>query len=276
MKYFNYLLLVELCFFTTISASGQAWVDVQGARLSGMNYTSVAIQDFWNINSNPAGIAYLEKPGLGLNYSNRFSMKEMSTKSLAILWPVQWGVLAANVNYFGNSLYHETKAELVYARKLWSNFTAGIQLDYLNVAFGEGYGKNGRVTFGIGVQYVVLKDLTLGVYVYNPLDIRYDTLQSLDIPFLFRAGLAYNFSDQVLASLETERNIFLSYWNLRAGFEYKPDNHFAFRTGVGLYQETFSFGAGYKWRNFNFDIGSTFHQQLGLSSQFSVIYTFQQ
>lgn len=272
-SYFKVLFLT-LFLVCPLWINAQAWGDILGARMAGMNNTSVALQDLWNASANPAGIIGLKVPMVGINYSSKFSLKELSTKSIAGLYPVQWGVWAVNMNYFGSALYHETKASLVYARKLNKKLSAGVHLDYLTIAFGEGYGASSRMTFGVGIQYSISKDLTLGAYVYNPIGIRHDTLQSFTIPFLFRTGLAYAFSDLLLTTVETEYNSLLSFWNVRAGIEYHPNQRFAFRTGVGLRQEVFSFGMGYHWKQFAFDVASTLHQQLGMSPQFSVIYNF--
>ncbi|MBN2614977.1 MAG: hypothetical protein JXR71_04725 [Bacteroidales bacterium] len=256
------------------SLHSQAWGEELGARIAGMNNTSVALPDFWNLHNNPAGIACLSVPAIGINYASRFSLKELSTKSLAMVYPVQKSVLGVTVDYFGYALYHEVKAGLVYSRKLGKRLSVGTQLDYLSVAFGEGYANRHRFTFGLGVQYAVTDELRLGASVYNPVGIRYDTLQSLVIPAVFRAGLAYSFSDQLLTTAELEKSSLLGYWNVRAGVEFRPNERFAFRAGTGFYREVFSFGMGYAWKNLKFDIASTVHQQLGLTSQFSILYTF--
>lgn len=266
--------VLSIFLFLPSLSKAQAWGDVIGARFAGMNNASVALQGLWNVHSNPAGITQLNEPMAGINYNSRFMMNDLSTKSIALLYPVQWGKLAINMNYFGSALYHETKAGLVYARKLSKNLSAGIDLEYLSVTFGEGYGTSNKMTFGFGIQYAFSKVLTLGAYVFNPFGIRQDSMQSIAVPFLYRTGLAYTFSDKLLTSLETEYNSMLLNWNIKAGIEFKANRHFAFRTGVGLRQQVFSFGMGYRWKKFSFNVASTLHQQLGLSSQFSVTYTF--
>lgn len=268
---FASLFVFVLC---PLSAQSQAWSNALGARIAGMNNTSVALHDFWSLHNNPAGMAYLNFPVVAINYASRFSMKELSTKTLAVAYPVQKSVVALDMNYFGYALYHEMKVGLAYGRRLGKYFSAGIQLDYLSVAFGEHYGSRSKVTFGLGVQSEVLENLTLGAYVYNPLGIRYDTLQSLTIPFVFRTGIAYSFSDRLLTTFETEKNSLLDYWNVRAGVEYIFNKNLAVRMGTGLHQEVFSFGLGYNWKNLTFDLASTVHQQLGLTTQISILYTF--
>lgn len=256
------------------SVHAQAWGETLGARSTGMNNTSVALRDFWSLHNNPAGISDLHFPAVGINYASRFSMKELSTKTMAVIYPVQKSVLALDLNYFGYALYHEMKVGLAYGRRLGRRISAGIQLDYLSVVFGEQYGSHTKITFGVGVQYEASDDLTMGAYVYNPLNIRYDTLQSLSVPFVFKTGIAYSFSDQLLTTVEIEKNSLLNYWNVSAGAEYLLKKHFAVRVGTGLHQEVFSFGLGYQWKNLTVDLASTVHQQLGLTTQFSIFYTF--
>ena len=271
----RFWLTVFLIMILISEVQAQAWGETLGARSSGMNHCSVALTGFWNVRNNPAGIADFNTVSLGLNYADRFSMQQLSTQSLAAVIPVGWGVIAVDFNYYGYALYHEMSGGLVYARRLSKRLRAGIQLDYLHVAFGEGYGSSGRMTFGVGVQYDVSKNLTFGAYVYNPVSLEQDTLQNITVPFIFRTGLGYAFSEKLLTTVETEKNALLDYWNVRAGVEYRPDEKFAFRMGTGTHQEVFSFGMGYRWRNLMLDVSSTVHQQLGLSPQFSVIYSFQ-
>lgn len=264
------ILMLVIVFYFSVSQA-QTWGDIVGARSVGMGECSVALEDFWSLNNNPAGIADFKNLQTGINYSNRFLMKELSTKSIAGLFPVYHGVMAVSMQYYGYSMYREMTTSLVYGIRLTQKIVTGVQLQYINVAYGEGYGSRNHLTFGIGLQYNLTENMNLGVYIYNPVKERL----GIDVPFIFKMGMAYSFSKQLLTTLETEKNSFLPIWNLRAGIDYKPNKSFSFQTGLELVKEVFSFGFGYRWKNCMIHLSSLVNEQIGLSPQISVIYTYQ-
>ena len=87
-----------------------------GARAASMGNASVSSTDIWSIFNNPAGMAKQSVFSAGVNYENRYLMKELGLKSAALLVPSRFGVLGLSFNQFGYSLYNENKIGLAYAR----------------------------------------------------------------------------------------------------------------------------------------------------------------
>ena len=245
-----------------------------GAGSAGMGHCSVALSGFWNINNNQAGMALVKDFSVGINYEERFGMSSLSTKSIAVLYPTNWGVLGASMDYFGYSLYHEAKFGLAYARIIGSHLRTGLKLDYFQTAFGDHYGSDNDLTFEFGIQYDALKNLTLGGYVFNPVPNSNSEEVYYKLPFVYRFGLAYRFSKDLLVTVEVEKNSELSFFQFRTGVEYVVKNQFFFRTGLGTRQEIFTTGFGYKMKGLSFDIAATVHETLGISPQVSLIYSF--
>lgn len=245
-----------------------------GSRQAGMGRTSVAITDFWNCQNNQAGIALLDKTSAGLYYESRFTLNQLSSKSAAVLVPTGIGVLGATFNYFGYSLYNEMKIGLVYARAFSPYFRIGVQLDYLQTSLGMDYGSKGNVTFELGVQSDITESLTLGAWVYNPIQVKLADYDDERIPAIFRFGLAWHFSDHFFATMEAEKNTSFHPIIIRGGLEYGFKDRFFLRTGFSTQQEIFSMGFGFKIKILRFDISAAMHEALGFSPQASLIFQF--
>ena len=245
-----------------------------GARQAGMGRVSVAITDFWNCQNNQAGIALMDKISAGVYYESRFALNQLSTKSAAVVVPTGIGVLGATFNYFGYNLYNETKVGLVYARSFGRYLRMGIQLDYLQTSLGENYGTKGSITFELGVQSDVTNQLTLGAWVFNPIQVRLADYADERIPAVFRFGLAWHFSDHFFATVEAEKNTTFRPIIIRGGLEYGLKDRFFFRTGFSSGQEIFSMGFGFQFKILRFDISTVMHQSLGFSPQASLIFQF--
>jgi opacity protein-like surface antigen len=271
-KYFYFVLLLLLT--GTCSVSAQDLLSVEGARNAGMGRCSVALSGFWNINANQAGIALVKDFSAGINYGERFGMSQLSTKSLAFLYPSRYGVIGASMDYFGYSLYHETKFGLAYAKIITPHLRAGLKLDFFQTAFGDHYGSNNMVTFEIGAQYDLSKNLTFGVSVFNPMPKPESSEIYFKFPLIYKIGLAYRFSKKLLVTTEVEKNSDLSFYEVRAGVEYTIQKCCFFRVGLGTKQEIFSTGLGYRLKGLSFDLAAVVHQTLGISPQVSLIYSF--
>lgn len=245
-----------------------------GSRQAGMGRVSVAITDFWNSQNNQAGIALMDKISAGVYYESRFSLNQLSTKSAAVVVPTGIGVLGATFNYFGYSLYNEMKVGLLYARSFSPYFRMGVQLDYIQTSLGSDYGSKGNITFEIGIQSDVTENLTIGAWVFNPIQVKLADYADEKIPAVFRFGIAWHFSDHFFATVEAEKNTAFRPVIVRGGLEYGFNERFFLRTGFSSGQEIFSMGFGFQIKILRFDISAVMHQSLGFSPQASMIFQF--
>ena len=144
----NYFFITLFLLITSnFSLFGQDLSSIEGARNAGMGSCSVALSGFWNINSNQAGMALVQKVSAGINYEERFGMSQLSTKSIALIYPSRFGVIGASMDYFGYALYHESKFGLAYAKIITPHLRAGLKLDFFQTAFGDHYGSHNNLTF---------------------------------------------------------------------------------------------------------------------------------
>lgn len=244
-----------------------------GGRSSAMGTASVAVSDFWSVHNNQAGLAGFTNMAAGIYFENRYLMKELSRKAGAFVLPSRSGVFGLSYENFGSTLYNESKIGLAFARSFGSNFSAGIQLDYLNTHLSENYGNHDAFTFEAGIQARVNKNLVIGAHVFNPLNVKLSSETGERIPAIIRVGAGYNFSEALLLTGEIEKNIDLK-TRIKSGVEYKVVKQAFIRAGITTNPTTYSFGFGLDLKKLKVDLASTVHQVLGYSPQLSISYYF--
>ncbi len=245
-----------------------------GARSAGMGRCSVALSDIRSIQNNQAGMALTDKISVALDYGSQFMVNNLSTKNLSVLVPGKFGVAGLSFNYFGYNLYNEMKIGLAYGRSFGKYLRIGLQLDYLQTTLGDNYGKKSNVTFELGLQSDVTDNLTLGLWIFNPMMVKLSNYADERIPSIYRFGLAYRFTPALLTTLEVEKR---SDWQpvvLRGGLEYSIKDRFFLRTGFSTSQEIFSMGFGMKFKSLRLDLAAVMHQSLGFSPQAGISFHF--
>jgi hypothetical protein len=272
MSKITFFIILFNLFTASLFAGGETYT--VGSRQAAMGGTSVSITDFWSIQNNQAGISLIDKIGVGIFYQSLFSVNELSCKSAAVMVPSKVGVLGLTFNHFGYELYNDIKIGLVYARSFGQYFRIGVQLDYISTTLGEDYGSTSNVTFELGIQSEVTQSLTIGAWVFNPIQVKLSDYNDESIPAIFKLGLAWEISDGFLASVEAEKNTNLTPVFLSAGLEYSLKEKFFFRGGLSTSEEIFSMGFGFKMKILRFDISAVMHNTLGFSPQGSLIFEF--
>lgn len=244
-----------------------------GGRSAGMANASVTLTDVWAVHNNQAGLAFITKPVAGIYYENRFMVSDLSLKSAAFALPVKKGVFGISMNYFGFSLYSESKIGLAYAMQFGEKLSAGIQLDYMNTRIAEGYGNKSVFAGEIGVRAKLTDALTLGAHLFNPSRPVLSSYNNEKTPAILRFGADYKFSKKVILAIETLKNIDQDPV-FKAGLEYQIIEQIFLRAGMATNPSLNTFGIGVKLQNFSFDFASSFNTVLGVSPKVSMMYSF--
>ena len=244
---------------------------IAGARSNAMGSCSVSLCDFWSIHNNPAGMADYQCFGIGISYENRFFMKELSLYNAALVLPMKIGTFGLSYNRFGFENFNENKIGLAYARAFSPYLKLGLKLDYLLFKFSDEYAKRRTATFELGIQSDITNDLCIGVYIFNPINIKLKTIHNERIPVIFRFGFTYKVTNDFLATSEVEYNSDNSL-DYRFGLEYQPIMDFYIRVGVHTNPATASVGVGYQLDRLVIDVSVTMNQYTCVSFQSSLIY----
>lgn len=258
-----------LLFVTTIHAGN--YTSNFGSRSHALANTNTTLIDVWSVNNNQAAMGFINELSAGIYYENRFLLNNTSLKAGAFAIPLKNGSIGASVSSYGYSLYSENQAGIAYGQRFGDKLAAGVKLNYINISLGENYGQRSLITGSIGLLAKVNDELTIGAHVFNPNQTKLADYNNERLPAVFKLGLKYDFSEKVFVTLETEKDINFSPV-LKAGVEYQPVDKFYIRGGVATNPTLSAFGFGLILKNFRLDVSSSFHQTLGMTPTFSLIY----
>lgn len=256
---------------TTAWAGGE--LPPGGARFAGMGLAGITLVDLWSVNHNQAGLAGLDKSVAGAYFQQHWLAPDLAMQGLAVALPVGKGTFAFSGNAFGNNLYAQRSFGLAYAMRLNDGLHVGVQLDYLNIQLGEGYGNTGALTAELGVQAQLTDHLWIGAHLYNPNRAELGGPYAEKVPTVLAAGLGYRFNEQVLLTGEVTKDIDRPE-QFHAGVEYRPLSALFLRTGISTGPSLVHFGAGVRWGQLDFDLAAVIRNQLGLTPMVNVNYRF--
>lgn len=246
-----------------------------GGRTLSLSNCSVALNDFWSCFNNPAGFASQEHITAGISYHNKFMLKELGHKNIGLILPLNIGSIAVTASQFGYKHYNENIIGISCARSFGPNLRIGLKLDYLFFKFSGNYKNKSVPTFEIGMQYNISESLCLGAYVFNPINVKLNTLERDKIPIIMRLGFSYYVNKEFLITSEIEENFEYNF-SYRFSIEYCIYNKVFVRSGFQLNPEFFTFGIGYDYNRFVVDVSAQMNQRLGASLSCSFVFIIKQ
>lgn len=242
------------------------------ARHTAMGGASIALGDLWSALGNQAGLAQIKMMSFGVGYSNHFLMHELSTKSILFALPYRHHVFALNVYHSGYNLYHEKQVGISYARGFGKRLNIGFKLSYLYF-FVQDYGQRTQFTEEGGFQYQLTSKASVAMHVKNLLGNVSNAPETAIDPVALRLGYMYNLSNQVLLSLQIEKESWLNP-NVKSGLEYKVNTLVSLRSGFSFREVQGSFGFGFSSGRFQVDVSAITHPVLGYSPHISLNYAW--
>ena len=244
-----------------------------GGRSQAMGESSLAISDVWSVNNNQGGLGYLENPEIGLYYTNRFLLKELSSQSFVFAYPTKYGNIAASVDYFGYAQQSEIQLGLAYARKFNKYISLGVKFDYLRYQQIEEYGSTQAILAEIGIISHPYKNIYVGAHVYNPSRSKFNTAIKKYAPTIFSIGLAYVPDKMVSLTAQVDKGIDYAA-TYKMGVELNLKQSLYIRAGINVSPNAYYLGLGYYFKNIKFDLAFSYQQILGVSPASSLGYEF--
>jgi hypothetical protein len=268
-EYLTYLLL-----FTTVSLYAVNDNYPSGARASGLSNSGAVLKDLWSNYHNQAGLTGIDNFSIGFHYENKYIVSQYGLHSLAVAIPTQRGTIGASVTFFGYSKYNESKISLAFGKPFGNKFSAGIQLDLLNIYQAEDYGNSTTLAVEGGILAEPFKGLLIGAHVYNPTMSYYHTFEPEKVPTIFQVGAGYNFTEKLFIIVEAEKDLEQKPV-FQGGVEYHLIKSIYTRFGVSTSEmSSYSFGVGFVYKGINADIAFSQHQILGYTPHISFSYSF--
>lgn len=264
-------LLFILCSISTDTfANGGNDKNSLGARAAAMGGSAVATTGLYSLFSNQAGLAQLDGVHAGIYAENRFLMSELSMYAFGAAIPTKSGTFGLGGVYFGNSLYNERNIKLTYGRKLFKNFRIGAEFDIAGISISE-YGSKTAITFGLGLQYDISPDVTIGAQIYNPLRVQLTDLDDDLLPTLITVGASYRPTEKITLLAEAEKNMAHTA-SFKGGIEYQVVKALYLRAGYSSAPSQTTFGVGVNLKAVKIDLAGSFHPVLGYSPHISIYY----
>jgi len=247
-----------------------------GARSAGMAHASICVNDVWAVQHNQAALANLKNPEAGVFSQIVYPNSKVLMNAVAVASPFKYGVISGTFTRLGfKNLYNESKYGLGYSRQFGKAISAGMQLNYLSTFIGDNnYGSRGTVAVEAGFIAEVVKNLRIGVHVYNPTRSKTAQYNNERVPTIIKMGLQYTFSDKVFTTVEVEKDI-ANKPILKIGAEYRIVKEVYLRGGLSNNPSLNAAGFGIELKKFNLDFAAAFHPQMGVSPQIGLRYRFE-
>ena len=244
---------------------------VSGGQSAAMSNAVLAMSIPDAVFQNPAALIYITRPTATVATEMRFGVKELRPVGVGFILPTKSGVFGCSIQHFGFSAFQQQKIGLAFAKRFSEKLNIGIQLDYLHLQ-ASGYGNANILTFEIGCNTLITKELTLAFYVFNPLAVRLS--ESERTPSVFRLGAAYSMNNKIMITAEIEKSI-IDAASFRMGFDYKVAETVAVRCGFSSLPASFSVGIGYFLsKNCVIDAALSHQSALGSTPSLSLSYVF--
>jgi hypothetical protein len=260
---------VSLLFlFLNLTASGgDPYRPSAGAGEAGMGYVCVMKNGFWSSFHNQASLAYNTSFSFGFNYENRFSIKELGTRSAGMIIPAGKTSIGVVYSHFGYTDFKRDMAGLACGMKLSDKISAGVQIDYFSERTSMEYDNNQSVTCDAGLFFTPSENISIGIHLFNPIP---NSLRKTYLPTTLRVGAGTNLNKLLFAGIESEMSSG-SKLIIRTGFEYEAAKKFWLRGGFSSEHNSFCFGLGFLTKFAKLDFGFTTHEKLGVTSSVSLI-----
>jgi hypothetical protein len=273
LKNITFITFLILCIQSYQHVYSQERNGPAGGRSAGISNASVTLKDEWSSFNNQAGLAFIEKPIVGLYFENKYQVKEFSMQAGTFALPLKPATLSLSYRFFGYTKYNDTKIGLGIGRKFTDHFSAGIQINYMQNFFAEGYGTYNALTAEIGLLAEPLQNLNIGFHVFNPTLAKNDASENEVLPTIIRCGISYTIESKASLYLEAEKQLEIKPL-FRAGLEITPIENLYFRLGFSTLIEQYSVGIGYKLKKIKADIAFSNNAVLGFSPKASLAYEF--
>lgn len=261
-----------LILFIIYSKSSWAQSTSTSGRLEGMGNVQVAIADLFS--QNQGNLALLENHEVGMYSKQPFHLKELSQYYLNGAFVSKWGNFGLKTHYSGYNDFNKTQIGFGYGKKLWDNFSAGIQVNMHQYSITN-YGTSTFFTVEMGFSTKLSESFDLGFHLFNPSNTNINTDNGLSIATkpLLNLGLCYH-TDDYLISTEVSKEGTNVAPNLKVGAEYTLYKALYLRAGINTNPHLFTAGFGTVWSNIKLDISYTYHQLLGSTPGISISYIF--
>lgn len=274
--------LIGILIVLSISGKDVRAQSAGAARTIAMGGISVALDGFWSVAHNQAGMTTSSQPAIGISGSNPYFISSLHDFLLGVIFPAGKNAFGITLQQRGNANFREQYAGLAYARTFGTRIRAGLRFDYVHLSISEGYGRSNGITFDAGVQIILAPTIVMGIQIYNPVGVKLTPDENEKPPGRILFGFAFRLTEPFLVAVELEKDLDFRL-AIKTGMEYKLTPAIAVRIGYKTLpspsgmdgmpvSSMLSFGCGMQIGAFYFDVAGSIHASLGWTPTASLIY----
>ncbi|MGE9616354.1 MAG: hypothetical protein ACQPRJ_02120 [Solitalea-like symbiont of Acarus siro] len=193
----------------------------------------------WNAQTNPASAAVNNNVFLGASYANLYKIESLNYIVALLTIPVKNNNFGLGVNAYGIPEYRESTFTVSYGKHLTPKFNFGLAFNYHLLKI-LGLSNKNSVSINIAAQYLLTKNIQLGVLLQNITGSKYGMQKVTEKYSSFNLGLAYSFNQEkvklfseIRKSLEHTMDVaiaisydIMAWAGLSAGISTTPLNHY--------------------------------------------------
>lgn len=222
--------------------------------------------------SNPAGLGQIKWREIGAFYSpSPFGLSELSNAFAAYSEPFGFGSVALGAMTYGFDLYRENRLTLGVSYLYGNNFYIGAAANYQNVSIKK-YGSRSTFLFDLGFLLILPGNLRLG-FSYKNITRNSYGFGTDELPVTIQTGISYSPVKNLAISVAIEKDIRYKA-STSFGLDYRLLKSISIRSGFSTGPTKYSFGIGIFYSIVNFNYAVFTHQELGLTHQAGIIFSF--
>jgi hypothetical protein len=211
--------------------------------------------------------------GISLSYLIPYQLIDLSSRSLKTNLRTQWMELEGSWTQTGDAVFRENYLALGAARALSGSLTLGVKTGYYRYDLING--EMGSVLLSeIQCRYRPARKMEISAYLFNPTGASLKRFEErVPLQQTFHLGISYLAARDLEILTELEKiQPGICLWHL--GLEYALGRSFFLRTGLSTPTLQPSWGIGGSIHRFRYALGGNLHPLLGLSSCFSLNYSW--
>lgn len=267
---FKYILYATLAVSCAASATNNIRVgDIRSLALGG---SGAAVT--WFV--NPSLMELSTKRTTGVDYFNRYGIKELGTVQGYFVYPNTFLSAGLQVASFGYDQYRQNMGRILLSKRLNKHWSVGVafQYDWIHSELYEVVPS--RISTDIGIVYKPIENLLMAFTVCNLPSIQ-TTAKTFKINELETYRIEVGFNWQVL------NNVWITSYGAvdeahdiisGIGAEYRAFSAVCFRMGVQTEPFLPCIGVGFFLKGFDFNTVAVWHPELGISTGLGLSYSF--
>ncbi|MDC0584397.1 hypothetical protein OAO55_01565 [Bacteroidales bacterium] len=203
------------------------------------------------------------------DYSNRYFLKELSVKRMAIGIPSGTTTFGIYAQSYGFKLYNENLLGLMLGKQLTENTHGGVRINYLQNHVAEKE-NSFAATWDASFSTSINKNLLLSGHLYNPLELNYKSNKDFYTPTIYNLSLGYTIKnhlvyEEIIHHSETDLELI-------TGGVFNIHKTLGISSSFSNQSNLFALGVTIKMKSMTVQTGFQLHKKLGASSGMSLKY----